>query len=92
MIDELIQDFFKKVVQLRNLNWRQFKIDGQDLNYYSDEELAVISDYYEYYYAEDELYVIRDIRLNSIYFKYARSPKEALKSFFVNKDKWGMRE
>lgn len=92
MIDELIQDFFKKVVQLRNLNWKQFEFGGQDFNYYSDRELDIISDYYEYYYAENELYIIRDTRLNSIYFAYARSPKEALKNLFENKDSWGMRE
>lgn len=92
MIDELIQEFFKEVMLLDNLNWKEFEIDGQDLNYYSDRELDIISDYYEYYCTEDQLYVIKDTRSYSIYFTYARSPKEALKSFFVNKGEWGMRE
>lgn len=92
MIDELIQDFYRQVVPLYNLNWRKFEIDSEDLNYYSDEELSTINACYRFYYAEDELYVIKDIRLNSIYFTYARRPKDALKNFFKDKDRWRMRE
>lgn len=54
----------------------------------------LLYDHFEIYNfdAENELYVIKDTRSYSIYFTYARSPKEALKNFFVNKDEWGMRE
>lgn len=53
----------------------------------------LLYDHFEIYNfdAENELYIIRDTRYNSIYFTYARSPKEALKSLFENKDSWGMR-
>lgn len=91
MIDELIQDFFKKVVQLRNLNWRSFQIDDQNIVYYSMQELHDIN-YYRYYYAEGELYVIKDTRYNSIYFIYAKNPKEALKNFLKKIDSWRARK
>lgn len=92
MIDKIIQEFFKEVILSGNLNWKKFKIYDQDLNYYSVRELDIIRDYYKYYCVEDHLYVIKDTRLNSFYFTYASSPKGALKSFFLNKDSWGMSE
>ncbi len=91
MIDELIHDFYRQVVPLYNLNWRRFEINNQDLNYYSDEELSTINVCYRFYYAGDDLYVIKDTRLNSIYFTYARIPEDALKNFFKDKDRWRMR-
>lgn len=38
--------------------------------------------------AENELYIIRDTRYNSIYFIYAKNPKEALKNFLKEIDSW----
>lgn len=37
--------------------------------------------YYTYYYAEDELYIIRDGMTNMLYFVEAESPKEAFMKF-----------
>lgn len=54
----------------------------------------LLYDHFEIYNfdAENELYIIRDTRSYYIYLAYARSPKEALKIFFENKDLWEMRE
>ena len=92
MINEIMRYFYKEVLLLEKLNWRKFKIGSLDHNYYSDRELDIIRDYYEYYCTEDGLYVIKDNRLNSFYFTYSRSSIGALQNFFLNKDTWGMRE
>lgn len=53
----------------------------------------LLYDHFEIYNfdAENELYIIRDTRYNSIYFTYARIPEDALKNFFKDKDRWRMR-
>ncbi len=50
----------------------------------------LLYDHFEIYNfdAENELYIIRDTRYNSIYFIYAKNPKEALKNFLKEIDSW----
>ena len=44
-------------------------------------EIGLVEDYYDWYYAEDGLYVIRDRVMEQYYFVKARSPGEALHKF-----------
>ena len=44
-------------------------------------KVGVEEDYHDYYYAEDELYVIRDRIFNRLTLVKARSPKEAMEKF-----------
>lgn len=87
-IDKITHEFFKNVImQSYHPIWHSFQIDDQKIVYYSMQELHDIK-YYRYYYAEGELYVIKDTRYNSIYFIYAKNPKEALKNFLKKIDSW----
>lgn len=52
-----------------NIKWNDFR------------KVGVEEDFYDYYYAEDELYVIRDRIRGSMYLCKAKSPKEAWQSF-----------
>lgn len=63
--DTRIHDFY---TDYRNIPWLDFKVVGLD------------EPYYDYYYAEDCLYIIRDRITEGIWFIEARSPKEALES------------
>ena len=65
-IDNLIQDFYKNVVSNTELKWR--KIDYVDN--------------IEYYYAENELYLLKDI-YNNIYFERGNSPEDAYINFLL---------
>lgn len=64
--DSLIHVFFKHKDSLR---WRNFP------------KIGLNESYYGYYYAEDELYIIRDGMTNMLYFVEAKSPKEAFMKF-----------
>lgn len=52
-----------------NIYWRDFRDVGLD------------EPYYDYYYAEDELYVIRDRVYLRLWFCKAKSPKEAWQKY-----------
>lgn len=62
MTDKILQ---KASEIIKNLNWKDFNIAG-----YTDP-------YFDYYYAESELYLIRNKASGSIYFVKAKSPAEA---------------
>ena len=61
--DTRVHDFY---VDFNNIPWRDFRDVGLQENYY------------DYYYAEDELYLIQDRITQGVWFIEARSPKEAL--------------
>lgn len=66
MIDLALHEVFVAIKD-RQIKWQDFRDVG-------------IEEYYcDYYYAEDELYVIRDRIFDSIMFVKAKSPKEAYK-------------
>ena len=58
-----------KAISSRAIKWNDFR------------KVGVEEDYFDYYYAEDELYVIHDRIFDTIEFVKAKSPKEALQSF-----------
>lgn len=51
---------------------------GKEIRWHDFQEVGVDEYYYDYYYAEDCLYVIRDRVYEKYYFVEARSPKQAL--------------
>ena len=53
---------------------------GNDIRWHDFHEVGLDEYYYDYYYAEDCLYVIRDRIYEKYYFVEARSPKQALDS------------
>lgn len=55
-------------------------LSGNDIRWHDFHEVGVDEYYYDYYYAEDCLYVIRDRIYEKYYFVEARSPKQALDS------------
>lgn len=62
--------------------WEIFRaISNKEIRFHDFNAVGVNEDYYDYYYAEDELYVIRDRIFDTIEFVRARSPKEALQKF-----------
>ena len=63
MLDKNIHNFYEDI---ENIRWLDFKVVGLE------------NKFYEYYYAEGELYIIRDRVSKAIWFIKARSPKEAL--------------
>ena len=65
--DTRIHDFYDDLCNMSC--WRDFKDVGLD------------EPYYDYYYAEDELYMIRDRITEQVFFTEARSPKQALEHF-----------
>ena len=71
MLDEIIQDFNEWVNEEKNgrIKWNSF--NNKSLKSF------------EYYYAENELYVIRHKELQSLQFVYARSPREAIEKVFA---------
>lgn len=64
-LDKTIHNFHDRI---KDIMWRDFKDVGLD------------EYYYDYYYAEEELYLIRDRISECIWFIEARSPKQALES------------
>lgn len=67
LIDKKIQDVFNFITS-KDIRWHDFH------------EVGFEQDYYDYYYAEDGLYLIRDRITGQIYFVEARSPIMAFKS------------
>ena len=63
--DNSIHDVFKYFGECR---WHDFR------------DVGIEEDYYDYYYAENCLYVIRDRILEKFFFVKAYSPKQALNS------------
>ena len=63
MIDKTVHDFVKIIP---GIPWEDFHKVGVD------------EDYFDYYYAEAEQYVIRDRISTQLFFVKARSPKEAM--------------
>lgn len=61
--DTRVHDFY---VDFNNIPWRDFR------------DVGLQEYYYDYYYAEDELYLIQDRITQGVWFIEARSPKEAL--------------
>ena len=64
-MDKYIHIFYEN---LENIQWLDFRVVGLE------------NKFYEYYYAEGELYIIRDRVSKAIWFIKAKSPKEALDS------------
>ena len=71
--DELARCFYKKFEVENQIKWQTFP----------DEEKCG-GGYYDYYYAENGLYIIHDRISDSMYFVRARSPKEAFDDFESN--------
>lgn len=67
MIDRKIQEVHKFLT-------------GRDIRWHNFDEVGRSESYYDYYYAEDRLYLIRDVISEQIYFVEASSPGEALDS------------
>ena len=63
MIEKKIHDVFEG---LKSIRWHDF------------EEVGYSAPYYQYYYAEDRLYVIRDCMLGNYWFVEAGSPAKAM--------------
>lgn len=64
-IDEQLHNIFD-AIKNHEVYWRDFHEVGMD------------EPYYDYYYAEDELYIIRDRIGETYYFVKARSPEQAM--------------
>lgn len=62
---ELDKAFHLVASATENIHWHDFREAGLD------------EPYYDYYYAEDELYIIRDRVYLRLWFCKARNPKEA---------------
>ena len=67
MIDRKIQEVHKFLT-------------GRDIRWHNFDEVGRSESYYDYYYAEDRLYLIRDVISEQIYFVEASSPGKALDS------------
>ena len=64
-IDMKIHEVFKYLTS-REIKWWDFR------------DIGVEEDYYDWYYAEERLYIIRDRVMLKYFFVEASSPKEAL--------------
>ena len=67
--DKMIQYVYEYLQSRVGARWHDFQEVGLD------------EPYYDFYYAEDMLYIIRDRLMETYYFTRARSPKEALDAF-----------
>ncbi len=63
VIDDKIHEFFDRTPDIL---WRDFK------------DVGIKENWYDYYYAESELYILRDRITEGMWFIEARSPKQAL--------------
>lgn len=70
MLDKNIHNFYEDI---KDIAWLDFKVVGLE------------NKFYDYYYAEGELYIIRDRVTKGMWFIKARSPKEALETL---KKRW----
>ena len=55
-------------------------LSGRDIRWHNFDEVGRDEPYYDYYYAEDRLYLIRDVISQQIYFVEASSPGAAMDS------------
>ncbi len=55
--------------------------NSKDIRWHDFHGVGIEEDYYDYYYAESRLYVIRDRCMSKYYFVKASSPAEALQKF-----------
>lgn len=67
--DERVHDVFENFTKPTGVRWHDFH------------EVGIDEPYYLYYYAEDELYVIRDVMVDTFAFVEARSPAKALAKY-----------
>lgn len=65
-VDFNINRFFNSIVHLRWISFPDFGLN---------------EDFYDYYYAEDRLYIIRDGLTDQLFFVKADSPKDAFMKF-----------
>ena len=56
-------------------------LSGEEIRWHDFREVGVEEDYYDWYYAEDRLYIIRDRVMTTYYFVEARSPVDAMKKY-----------
>lgn len=70
-IDNAFQMIHKALVN-RALRWNDFKSVGVD------------TDWYDWYYAENQIYAVRNRTTNSLYIVRAKSPKMAWKHFVAD--------
>lgn len=76
MIDEKIQAVADFLLS-KNVMWHTFD------NYIKgDKTMEFCATHFHWYYAEDELYVIKDIKFKAFYFVKANSPKRAFHKFY----------
>ena len=69
--DALAECFYDTFIgEDREIKWQPFPDEGD-----------CGGGYYDYYYAEDELYIVRDRIVGSLYFTKARSPKKAYENY-----------
>ena len=73
MFDEYVHEVFKRFGN-NGVRWHDFH------------EVGIDESYYDYYYAESMLYVIRDRLMNTYYFVEARSPGKALAKYKEHMD------
>ena len=55
--------------------------EGDDIRWHDFKEVGLDEPYYDWYYAENRLYVIRDRIYEWYWFCYASSPKDAMEQF-----------
>ena len=55
-------------------------LHGREIRWHDFNSVGVIEDYYDYYYAEDRLYIIRDRIRSTYWFCHASSPAHALET------------
>lgn len=68
MIDKAFHEIFN-AINNREIRWRDFNEVGLD------------EPNYDYYYAENQLYIIRDRVMEGYWFVKARNPKEAINAY-----------
>lgn len=63
-LDKAIHELFRAVKE-KDIKWNDFP------------SIGLSESYYQWYYAENRLYIIMDVMTNGLYFVEARSPIEA---------------
>lgn len=56
-------------------------LSGHDIRWHDFAEVGVVEHWAHYYYAEDRLYILRDVMTDCMYFVEAGSPAEALRKY-----------
>lgn len=65
--DNIAHKFYEIFVKGKSIKWNEFPTESR-----------CGCGYYDYYYAEDELYLVRDRIIGEIFLVKAKSPKEAI--------------